>query len=99
MALTQTPIGPTSRRKMCLSSSIPAPSRRGLQKCATKVCEMIEKVNMSDMKTRRAGLKRINLLRGRPVNEISVQSDGIFNNPLYSGVGKHLFSLHHNAVT
>ena len=91
VALTQTPIGPTSLRKMCLCSSIPAPSRRGLQKCATKVCEMIEKVNISDMKTRRAGLKRINLLRGRPENEISVQSDGIFNNPLYSGVGKTPF--------
>ena len=29
---------------MCFRSSIPAPFRRGLQKCATKVCKMIEKV-------------------------------------------------------
>ena len=43
------------------------------------------------MKARRQGLKTINILRGRPVGEMSVQSDGIFNNPLYSGIGKTPF--------
>ena len=43
------------------------------------------------MKARRQGLKTINILRGRPAGEISVQSDGIFNNPLYSGIGKTPF--------
>lgn len=91
VALTQLPIGPTSVRKMCLSSNIPAPSRRGMQTCSTKVCKAIEKVNIGDMKTRREGLKTINRLRGRPANEIAIQSDGVFNNPLYSGVGKTPF--------
>lgn len=91
IALSQTPIGPSSVRKICLSTSIPAPSRRGLQNCANKVSKEIEKVNKNDMKARRQGLKTINILRGRPAGEISVQSDEIFNNPLYSGIGKTPF--------
>ena len=43
IALSQTPIGPSSVRKICLSTSIPAPSRRGLQKCANKVSKETEK--------------------------------------------------------
>ena len=43
------------------------------------------------MKARRRSLKTINLLRGMPETEISVQCDGMFNNPLYSGIGKTPF--------
>ena len=91
IALSQTPIGPSSIRKLCLSTSIPAPSRRGLQKTANKVSKVIEEVNKRDMKARRQGLKTINLLRGQPAGEISVQSDGVFNNALYSGIGRTPF--------
>lgn len=91
IALTQAPIGSTCVRKICLSSCIPAPSRSGLNKCASKVCKDIQRINESDMKSRRAELKKINQLRGKPENEIPVQSDGIYNNNLYSGVGKTPF--------
>ena len=91
IGLSQTPIGPSNVRKLCLSTNIPAPSRRGLQKCANKVSRSIEEVNKSDMKARRRSLKTINLLRGMPETEISVQCDGMFNNPLYSGIGKTPF--------
>ena len=43
------------------------------------------------MKARRKALKTINLLRGQPETEIAIQSDGMFNNPLYSGIGKTPF--------
>ena len=91
IGLSQTPIGPSNVRKLCLRTNIPAPSRRGLQKCANKVCKTIENVNKSDMKARRKTLRTINLLRGQPETEIAVQSDGMFNNPLYSGIGKTPF--------
>ena len=91
IGLSQTPIGPSNVRKLCLSTNIPAPSRRGLQKCANKVCKTIENVNKSDIKARRKTLRTINLLRGQPETEIAVQSDGMFNNPLYSGIGKSPF--------
>lgn len=91
VGLSLTPIGPSSVRKLCLSSNIPAPSRRGLQKCANKVCKTIEEINKGDMKERRKSLRTINLLRGKPETEIAVQSDGMFNNPLYSGIGKTPF--------
>ena len=98
IGLSQTPIGPSNVRKLCLSSNIPATSRRGLQKCANKVSRSIEEVNKSDMKARRRSLKTINLLRGMPETEVSVQCDGMFNNPLYSEIGKPHFSLQHSAV-
>ena len=47
ICLSQTPIGPSNVRKLCLSSNIPAPSRRGLQKCANKISRSIEEVNKS----------------------------------------------------
>ncbi|MCU7801218.1 MAG: hypothetical protein KZQ70_14055 [gamma proteobacterium symbiont of Lucinoma myriamae] len=62
-----------------------------MNKCARKVCKDIERINREDMLSRRAELKKINRLRGRPENEIAVQSDGIYNNSLYSGVGKTPF--------
>ena len=43
------------------------------------------------MKARRKSLKTINLLRGQPETDIAIQSDGMFSNPLYSGIGKTPF--------
>ena len=63
IGLSNTPIGPSNVRKIFLSTNIPAPSRRGLQKCANAVCKIIENVNKSEMNTRRKSLKTINLLR------------------------------------
>ena len=76
IGLSNTPIGPSNVRKICLSSNIPAPSRRGLQKCANAVCKSIENVNTSDMKAKRKALKTINLLRGQPGTEIGGQDFG-----------------------
>ena len=91
VALTQTSIGPNSVRRLCLGSNIPAPSRNAMYYSAAKVCKDIERINTADMKMRRNGLKKINKLRGRPENEINIQADGIYNNSLYSGVGKTPF--------
>ena len=91
IGLSNTQIGPSSVRKLCLSTNIPAPSRRGMQKCANAVSKTIETVNKSDMQARRQTLKTINLLRGQPETEISVQCDGMFNNPLFSGIGNTPF--------
>ena len=78
-------------RKIYLSTNIPAPSKGCLQKCANTFCKRIENVNKSDMKARRKSLKTINLFRGQPETDIAIQSDGMFNNPLYSGIGKTPF--------
>lgn len=91
IALTQTPISATSAIKMFLGANIPAPSRRGMINCATKVNEIITDANKADMKNRRRQLKTINRYRNLPENEIAVQSDGLYNNSLYSGVGRTPF--------
>lgn len=91
IALTQTPIGTAGMRKLFLGSNIPAPSERGMQKCATKVSKIIADENVRDMKVRRTELKLINQLRGRPENQIAIQADGLYNNALYAGVGKTPF--------
>ena len=91
IGLRNTPIGPSNVRKIFLCANIPAPSRTGLQKCANKACKIIENVNKSDMKAMKKSLKTIILFRGQPETDISVYSDGMFNNPLYSGIGKTPF--------
>ena len=91
VALTQTSIGPNSVRRLCLATNIPAPSRNAMYIRAAKVCKDIERINTADMKMRRNALKKINKLRGRPETEINIQADGIYNNSLYSGVGKTPF--------
>ena len=91
VALTQTPIGPNSIRRLCLGSNIPAPSRSSMYTSAGKLCKEIERINIIDMKSRRNVVKTVNKIRGMPENEITVQADGIYNNSLFSGVGKTPF--------
>ena len=82
VALTQTPIGPSSIRRLCLGSNIPAPSRSSIYTSAGKVCIEIERIYSIDMKSQRNVAKTVNKIRGMPENEIIVQADGIYNNSL-----------------
>ena len=84
VALTQLPIGPNSIRRLCLGSNIPASS-------AGKPCKEIERINKIGMKSQRNVVKTVNRIRDMPENEITVQADGIYNNSLFSGVGKTLY--------
>ena len=91
IAMTQTPVAATSVIKMFLGGNIPAPSRAGMQKCASKVCKVIKDANIADMKMRREQLKKLNRWQNLPESAIAVQSDGTYNNSLYSGVGRTPF--------
>lgn len=91
IALTQTPIASSGVRKICHGGNIPAPSVACLQRTANLVNEVICKENKRDMKRIREELKEINKYRGLPQNVINVQADGMYNNNLYSGVGKTPF--------
>lgn len=98
VAMTQTPIGPTSVRHIFHGGNIPAPSKTGLQKAARKVSQTVIKVNQTDMKCRLAKTKRVLQIRNRPTNELQVQSDSVYNNSLYSAVGKNPFQAGTQAV-
>ncbi len=88
-ALSQTPISTTSFRKIILGTNTVAPSTKGLQKRANEVLSKIKTINTNDMKERRKRLVEINKLRGSDTPEaVSLQGDGMYNNPLYSGVGR-----------
>lgn len=91
IALTQTPIGFASVRKIFIGANIPPPSTKGLQTCANKVCKLVKSENIMDMKSRRQQLKKINSWSNRPKNEINIQCDGMYNNNWYSGVGRTPF--------
>lgn len=91
IGLTQTSIGPTALSKILLCGNIPAPSQTGMQNAAIQASKTIIAANTDDMKERREGLKKINLENGQPENIINAESDGIYNNPLYSGCGKTPF--------
>lgn len=90
--LSQTPIGNASLRKIILSTNTPAPSSTSLQSNSNKVLKQIETLNKKDMQKRRQNLIEINELRSASnPNVIGIQSDGMYNNPLYSGVGETPF--------
>ena len=91
VALPQTPIGPSSIRRLCLGSNIPAPSRSYMFTSAGKVCKEIERINSIDMKSQRNVVKTVNKIRGMPENEIIAHADRKYYKSLFSGVGKTPF--------
>lgn len=92
VGLSKTPIAAAGFIRICLSTNLPAPSARGIQNTCNKVLPKIEEINKKDMNMRREKLKQIQTRDGkRNPNVINVQSDGMYNNNLYSGVGKTPF--------
>ncbi|CAC5371163.1 unnamed protein product [Mytilus coruscus] len=92
VGLSQTPIAYTGIQKIFLSGNILAPTTSSLQRRANTVMKQIEQINKQDMKRRRNDIIEINKLRGKEnPHAISVQMDGMYNNPLYSGVGRTPF--------
>ena len=88
VALTQTPIGPSSIRRLCMGSNIPTPSRSSMHTSAGNVCKEIKMINYIDIKRQRNVVKTVNKIRGMHETDIIVQGDRIYNNSLFSGVGK-----------
>lgn len=92
VGLSQTPIASSSMRKIILSGNMQAPAASSLQRRANKVLKNIVDVNKMDLRKRKNEIIEINRLRGKEdPNTISVQMDGMYNNPLYSGVGRTPF--------
>ena len=91
--LSQTPLGKDWVRKIFHSTNIPLPSRKSLQNTSNKFMPLIESVNDSaDMSHRCHQLVDVNTLReSDSPHDIPVQSDSMYNNPLYSGVGQTPF--------
>ena len=98
IGMTQTSISATSFNKILLSAGLDAPSVPGLQKSANKINPIIENANQQDMKSRRKLIRKINLYKNQPENEISGECDGVYNNSLYSGVGRTPFQPATQAV-
>lgn len=92
IGLMQTPVGNSALRRVLLSANIPAPSTKGLQKSSRRVSNSIEQQNQKDMKQRRKNLLSVHKFRNSAnPNAVDVEGDGIYNNKLYSGVGKTPF--------
>lgn len=92
VGLSQTPVGNDGMRKILLSTNTPPPARRSLQKASNKVLPLIQNLNEADMSDRCHRLVDVNTLRGyESPHAIPVQCDGMYNNPLYSGVGETPF--------
>ncbi|CAC5391353.1 unnamed protein product [Mytilus coruscus] len=78
--------------RLCLSTNLPPPSARGIQDACNKILPEIEEISKNDMKMRRERLKDIQQQNGKSSPHIiNAQSDGMYNNNLYSGVGKTPF--------
>lgn len=91
IGLSHTPISTSSFQKLCLSCNIPCPSSSGMQYTSNKISKKIEEAAEEDMRQQRQLLKTVNVLRGNEPSLINVQADCVYNNALYSGVGKTPF--------
>ena len=91
IALSKLPVGCDAVRTLCMAMNIPPPSESGMQKSANKTSIRIQEINKLDMIKRREEIKVINEIRGSNRNVVNVEADGMYNNPLYSGVGKTPF--------
>lgn len=92
VGLSKTPIAANSLRRICLSSNMGAPSARGLQKTTNRIMSSIVEENKLDLQTQRRNLVQEQLKTGKVnAQDIEMQADALYNNPLYSGVGKTPF--------
>ena len=92
IGLSQTPLGNDGMRKILLFTNTPAPSRKALQKSSNTVMPLIEALNESDIRCCQLG--DVNTRRGcESPNAVAVQCEGMYNNPLNSGVGETPFQL------
>ncbi|CAG2198088.1 unnamed protein product [Mytilus edulis] len=91
VGLSKTPMAAAGYIRLCLSTNLP-PSARGIQDACNKILPEIEEINKNDMKMRRERIKDMQQQNGKSnPNVINAQSDGMYNNNLYSGVGKTPF--------
>ena len=89
VALTQSSIGVSGIIDILLACEIPAPSERGLTQVFNEACDNIVDFNENDLSRLRQYLAEINMLRGiKEGAGMRMESDGRFNNSLYSGAGR-----------
>lgn len=98
VGLSQISIGPSSFSKLLCSINTPPPSAAGMQKSANSTMEVVQEENKNDMRLRCQDLRSINTLKGKNPATVNVQSDGCYNNALYSGVGKTPFQPSTQAI-
>ena len=98
IGLSQSSIGPASLAKILCSINTPLPSISGMQKARNLVMNTITDKNKKDMQMRCQGLQDLNTLRGKNPAAINIQSDGCYNNALYSGVGRTPFQPSTQAI-
>ena len=91
VALTQTPIGNASLKKILACGNIKPPSDYGVTKMNRKISRKIINENKKDMGQRLEQIKKLNTVKGLPQNQIAAEVDGVYNNTLYSGVGRTPF--------
>ncbi|CAC5424021.1 unnamed protein product [Mytilus coruscus] len=91
IGLHHTPISTASYRKICMASNIPPPSVSGMQHTANAISEKVEEENMRDLQRQREKIKRIKKIRGENPDVVNIQSDCVYNNAIYSGIGRTPF--------
>ena len=100
MGISQTSLGNNGLKKILAFANTPPPSRKSLQKTSNIVMAKVEKLNEADMSRRCRQLVDTNRLRGsKSPHAIPVECDGIYNNPLYSGIGETPFHNTHKLCT
>ena len=91
VALARQGIGPKGLIDLIHGMHMEAPALSGLYKSGAQTTDILVDANQKDMGTKLEEVQQTNVRMGRPKNLISLEADGMYNNPISSGVGKTPF--------
>lgn len=91
VALARQGIGPKGLIDLVHGMHMEAPALSGLYKSGAKTTDILVDTNVRDMGSKLEEVQETNFRMGRPKNLISLEADGMYNNPISSGVGRTPF--------
>ena len=91
VALARQGIGPKGLIDLIHGMHMEAPALSGLYKSGAQTTDILVNTNQRDMSSKLEEVQQTNIRMGRPKNLISLEADGMYNNPISSGFGKTPF--------
>ena len=91
VALARQGIGPKGLIDLIHGLHMEAPALSGLYKSGARTTDILVKANRKDMSSKLQEAQQTNVRMGRPKHLISLEADGMYNNPISSGAGKTPF--------
>jgi hypothetical protein len=99
VGLAHTMISNTAFQRILATINVPPPAYSGMHYQSNKVSKKLVEIGEIDMKEQRMNIRRLNNLKGVPLDEVNVSIDSRYNNGLCSGRGRTPFQAGTQQVT